>query len=395
MTMRAFSTHRLCVATLFFVNGFVFASWVPHIPAVKQSLDLSEAGLGALLLAIAAGAIVALPCAGWLVARFGSRLITTLAALGFCAALPLPLLAGTVAGAAAALALFGACNATLDVAMNAQAVEVERLYRRPILSSFHALFSVGGLAGAATAGGAMSLAVSDPQHIFAVSAAGLIVVAFVLRGLLPVAPAPRDGPLIARPTGALVALGLLTFLALMTEGAVADWSAVYLREGLATDPATAAAGFAAFSGTMAIGRLSGDWLAARIAPRRLLMVSGATAFAGLAACASTSDPAIAIAGFGVAGLGIANAIPLTFSAAGRVSGVAPGVALVAVASTGYCGYLAGPALIGLVSEAAGLPAGIGLVAAACALLTVGSRWIANPSESGENAALRDRSFSAS
>jgi fucose permease len=231
--------------------------------------------------------------------------------------------------------------------------------------------------------------------VITISAATLVVVAVALPGLLRVPPAAREGPMLARPTGALALLGLLTFLALMTEGAIADWSAVYLREALATDAATAAAGFAAFSATMAAGRFSGDWLAARIAPSRLLTASATVAFAGLATCAITAEPLVAIAGFGLAGLGIANAIPLTFSAAGRVQGVAPGVALAAVASTGYCGYLAGPALIGLVSEAGGLASGIGFVAAACALLTLGGRWIVNPSESGEIAPSRDRSFSAS
>ena len=362
---------RVAVATIFFVNGAVLASWVAHIPAVKHRHAIGDGSLGLVLLAMAFGAVLALPLGGWLVDRCGSRLITSLAALAFCLALPLPVLSPDVTLLVTALALLGACNAVLDVSMNAQAVVIERRYRRSIMSSFHALWSLGGVAGAALAGVAMSLGAPAAQHVVATAIVAAAVVSGTLAGLVPSGPRREAARyVVARPSRRLLGLGLVAFLGLLAEGAMADWSAVYLHDALGTSGAAAAAGFAAFSLAMAAGRLGGDRLADGLGPRSLLRVSGAVAAAGLGVALIVGEPRVAIAGFAAVGLGIANIIPVTFGSAGRAGDIPAGTALAAVATTGYFGFLAGPPMIGLVAETTSLPVGLGVVSACCALVAV-------------------------
>src|SRR5262245_19405987 len=370
---RSLRPSRLALATVFFVNGLVLASWVPHIPAVKDAHALSDGALGFVLLAMAAGAVLALPPAGWLVGRLGSRRVTSLAALVCGILLPLPLVSPSVPLLVLALFFLGAGNGTLDVAMNAHAVALERQYERPIMSTFHGLFSLGGVVGAAIAGGAMQAGIGDQVHVTAAAAGCVVAVLGVLPWLGP-SPAMRGGgPAFVRPPRMLLGLGLLAFAGLLAEGAMADWTAVYLRDALGTSAAVAAAGFTAFSLAMAAGRFGGDRLAARLGPDRLLRGSATLAAVGLAGGLLAGRAIAAIAGFGLVGLGISNVIPILFSAAGRVRGVPPGTALAAVATTGYFGFLAGPPLIGLVAEVTSLPLAIGLVGAACAAIAAGAR----------------------
>jgi MFS family permease len=370
---------RRAVSLCFLLNGVVIASWLPHIPDLKSRLAIGDGALGLLLLAMAAGAIAALPTAGWLIDRMGSRVVTATSAAALSLAVVPPVLSPSVATSAAALALLGACNATLDVAMNAQGVMVEHGYGRPIMSSFHALFSLGGLLGAGGAAAIMAAGLSATTHVIAVALLSLAAVGVAARSLMP-APRMRDrgGSVFVLPPSALLGLGLLTFCALLAEGAVGDWSAVYLRDSLGTTPAAAAFGFAAFSLAMTLGRLAGDSLARRLGGRRLLRLSGALAAGGLCLALLLGQPAVALLGFGLVGLGVANLIPVLFSAAGRARGMKAGTAIAAVATTGYCGYLAGPLLIGLAADAAGLPAALGIVCAACALVATGAAFISPP-----------------
>jgi MFS family permease len=363
---------------MFFVNGFVFASWVPHIPAVKAKHALNEAELGIVLLAMALGSVFMLPVAGWLVARLGSRALTTAAVIGFCCALPLPLLSANAVLLFLALALFGALNAALDVAMNAQAVEVEKHYRRAIMSWFHGLFSLGGLVGASAAGISMSAGMQDLTHVVVVASVCVLVVAIASTRLLPAdaAQAASLGPVFVRPSGVLLGLGALAFLGLMSEGSVADWSAVYLRDALGASPAFAAAGFAAFSLTMAAGRFAGDRFVNRFSADSVLRASGAIAAVGMLAALIIGEPFAAIVGFALVGIGVSNIIPILFSAAGRVQGVQPGMALAAVATTGYFGFLAGPPLIGFAAQWTSLAIALGMIVVACALVALNAGVLA-------------------
>lgn len=365
------SRSRWAVSTIFFMNGMVLASWVPHIPAIKTQHALSDGQLGFVLLSMAVGSVLTLPLAGWLVGRFGSRLMTTLAAISFCLALPLPVSSPNVLWLCLSLGFLGACNSTLDVSMNAQAVAVEQRYQRAIMSSFHGLFSLGGLVGAACAGLVLSLGAGVLQHVLFITGVSLLSVLFALRQLLPTDSQPqKTNPTFVKPTGALFGLGALAFFGLLAEGSMADWSAVYLQHTLGTSASVAAIGFAAFSGAMAIGRFSGDSLVNRFGPSRLLRTSSMVAAAGLGCGLLVNEPIVAIVGFGLVGLGIANIIPILFSAAGQVRDVPAGMALAAVASTGYLGFLAGPPLIGFVAEITTLSIGLGLVSAFCALIAV-------------------------
>lgn len=370
---------RRAVSAIFFLNGAVLASWIPHIPEIKASHGLSDGRLGLVLLAMAAGAITAMPIAGAMVARFGSRTMTTIAAIAFALVLPLPILSPSVPLLAAALFILGAWNGTLDVSMNAHAVAVERRYGRPIMSSFHALFSLGGLAGAAIAGLAIASGVGRVTHVLIASGVAVAIIALAVGRLLPTAPeTSKDTPTFAWPSRALLGLGSLAFLGLLAEGAMADWSAVYLHDVLRATPGMAATGFAAFSLAMGVGRFSGDSLVLRYGSAVVLCASSTVAALGLGVALAIGAPLVAVLGFGAVGFGIANVIPILFSAAGNVPGVNAGVALAAVATTGYFGFLAGPALIGLVAEATSLRVGLALVSAACAFIALRGRVVSAP-----------------
>lgn len=284
---------------------------------------MSDSTLGVILLAMAEGSVLSLPVAGGLVGRFGSRPMTALAGLALCLALPLPVVSGSGLTLALSLALLGAANGTLDVSMNAQALSLERRYQRPIMSSLHACFSLGGAAGAALAGILMWLGVGDTAHVSFAAAGGF-----------------------GWPAPALLFMGALAFVGLLAEGAMADWSAVYLHDSLKASPALAAAGFAAFSLAMTAGRLAGDRVVGRLGAVQALRASGGLAAAGLAAGLLVSGPTAAIAGFGLLGAGIANVIPVLFSSAGNAAGSGAASALAAVATPGYLGFLAGPPLTG-------------------------------------------------
>jgi fucose permease len=364
---------RAAVSAIFFVNGMVLASWVPHIPAVKARHAISDGELGIVLLSMAVGAVCALPVAGWLVGRAGSRRMTSAAAVALCLALPVPLLSPNVPFLSLSLLVLGACNATLDVSMNAQAVAVERGYGRAIMSSFHGLFSLGGLVGAAVAGGMMALDVGDLSHVTGTSTVCLLAVACCMPHLVPSSVGdPGPGGAFARPTRALLGLGALAFCGLLAEGAMADWSAVYLHDTLGSSAPVAAAGFASFSLAMAAGRFGGDRLVGRLGPALVLRASSAVAAVGLAIALLIGAPTPGIVGCGMVGLGISNVIPILFSAAGRVPGARAGTALAAVATVGYFGFLAGPPSIGLAAEVAGLRVALGIVGALCALISAGA-----------------------
>lgn len=362
---------RRAVSAVFLLNGAVLATWVARIPEVKAGHALGDGALGAVLLAVAGGAIVAMPIAGAMIGSFGSRAMTVGAASILVLALPLPLVAPNVALLAASLVLLGAANGTLDVSMNAQAVAVERRVAHPIMSSFHALFSLGGLLGAALSAAAMAVGIGRAEHVGATVVASIATIAGVRRRLLDGADAREHatGRAFAWPSPTMLALGGLAFLGLLAEGAMADWSAVYLRDELGTDGSVAATGFAVFSLAMTVGRLVGDGLAARFGSAAVLRGSSVLAALGLALGLAIGRAWIAIAGFGLVGFGIANVVPVLFRTAGSIAGVASASSLAVVATIGYFGLLAGPALIGFTAQlTASLPLALALVSLACAII---------------------------
>lgn len=366
---RANVRARWAVSAAFFANGATFASFAPHIPAVKGALGLSEGRLGLALLAGAAGAVAAMPAAGGLADRVGSRAVVVVGGLLYAALLPLPLLASSFGVLVAVLFMWGASGGAMDVAMNAHAVAVERRLGRPIFSSVHGFWSVGALAGAAAASAGLARGL-PPLALVVGAAVGLgAVVAVAAPALLPRSAEPRHAPsdepavpMHRLLRGPLLGLGVLAGAVMMAEGAMADWTALYLRDTLGASPALGAAGYTAFALAMTVGRFGGDWISAHVG--RTALVRGGTALAalGLFAAVAAGHPLVAAAGFGLVGLGLSNAVPALFGAAGAVAGKTPGRALAAVTTVGYGGLLGGPPLIGFLAEAVTLGRALAIVA---------------------------------
>jgi len=377
---------RLAVLTTFFVMGAAFANWVARIPAIQQGLAMNEAKLGVVLLGIALGALLGMPLTGGLVARFGSRNVTRGAALAYCAALLAPALMPNPVLLMLVLILFGASGGVMNIAMNTQAVAVERRYGRPIMSSFHASYSLGGMAGAYLGGGVAALGVSPQKHLTGAAIILGIIGASATQWLLP-SSIDRFGkednnllkaPKFALPTQAVFGLGVLATCVLLGEGAMADWSAVYLRRVLGTSEAMAANGYAAFSLMMTAGRLAGDRLNQRFGAVMMTRCGGAVAAAGLGAALLLADPMIALIGFGCVGAGLAALVPIVYSASER-KGLAPGVGLASVNTMGYLGFLSGPPLIGLVAEVTSLRFALGLVVVVSVMVMLLARAVGKTS----------------
>jgi len=354
---------RVAVTAIFFANGALVANWFARVPDVKQTLGLSEGALSIGLLFMAIGALLSQPTAGWVIGKMGSRTVTAVMAFANCAALILPGFAPSLPLLMAALFVYGASNGALDVAMNAQAALVERRYARPIMSSFHALWSVGGLTGAALGGLAASRALGTGLHFVMAAAAGAIVMLVAVRGLIPDGPVASSShePSFALPTRALLPMGIVALCALICEGAIGDWGAIYLREGLGIQAGVAAAGYAVFALAMAGGRFAGDWLATRFGSGNVVRTGGALVVAGIGLALVSTTPAIAIAGYGLVGAGVSCIFPLIMSAAARTPGVTPGVGIAAMATAGYTGFLLGPPLIGGMAELFTLRGALGVL----------------------------------
>lgn len=369
---------RLAVAVVFFIGGAVFANWVTRIPEIQQKLGLSNGALGMALLGAAIGALLSMPITGWLVTRVGSRLVTKLAALTYCMALPLLTLAPSFLLLTIALMLFGALYGALDVAMNAQAIAVERRYRRPIMSSFHAWYSVGGMAGAASGGVVASVGVAPVLHLLG-AALLLGIVAFIAsrRLLSSAGVSSNQEPVFVLPPRSLIGLGVVAFCSMLGEGAIADWSALYLRSSLGAEPGVAAAGFAVYSLAMAICRFIGDWLTQRLGSVWIVRFGGAIAATGLLLSLLIAQPIAALIGFAGVGVGLSCIVPIVFSAAGRTSGIPPSVALAAVTTTGYFGFLIGPPLIGFVADFLTLRVALGIVVVTSAIIAVLAQTVHN------------------
>jgi fucose permease len=360
---------RRAILAIFAICGFITATWVAYIPVIKDHFGLGDGALGITLLAVATGSVVALLPSGALIARFGSRPVTTLTTLVCCVALPLVILAPSYELLVALLFALGCCFGGMDVAMNAQAVAVENRHGRPLMSTFHGTYSGAALLGAACASLILSAGIAPDVHVIAVAVVLGAIGVLASRALLPAEIDRATGePTFARLTGPLASLGILALLALLAEGVMSDWGAVYLHESLRTTSGFAAIGFAAFSLTMALGRFAGDPLRARVPSVRFLQLSGTVAAAGLATALLLNDPMATLAGFAVVGLGLSNVVPVVVSLAGQTPGIATGTAVAAVTTAGYIGFLIGPPAIGFVSQATSLPLGLGIVVVTLGLI---------------------------
>jgi fucose permease len=373
MALRRESTQRtawFAIAAVFFVNGVTLASWISRIPTLTERLDLGPGQVGLALMALAAGALVAFPITGRLVDTRSSSFTVLFFGLVMLVSLPFVGLAPHLLGLILALFVLGFGNGGMDVAMNAQGIEVERFVGRSIINSLHGCFSLGAFAGAAIGAGVAQLEAPPLVHFLGVNVFGLAALWWIRRWLVPDIKDPRKSDAAAAfalPPRSLWLLGALALCTSIGEGAMADWSGLYLREVLETSSGVAALGFAAFSVAMLAGRFSGDALVRRFGAPRLVRAGGVLAALGLGVALLLNQPSIMLLGFAAVGLGLSIVYPLVFSAAGNHPTVSAGRAVASVATVGYSGFLAGPPILGWLAELTSLRAMMALVVLLAAL----------------------------
>lgn len=346
------------IAAAFAFNGLLFGVWASRVPAFKERFDLEPGVLGLLLLSLAGGAIVSFPLAGILSERWGADRLTVICAWAYAPALVALALVPSALLLGLALFVFGALHGSMDVAMNGWGARVEARLKRSTMSIFHAMFSLGAGLGAASGYVAVSLGLGVTTHFLCVALIGSVTAMMVM---IP-AQDPKSErrmptnskPLVALPSGPLVLIGLIAFSVSMGEGAMADWSAVFLRASVQASEAQAALGYAAFSVSMVVVRLSGGALVERFGPVATTRTSAAIAFFGLLIAVLTDVLHVALFGFVLVGMGYAVIMPLVFSRAAHDPHIAPGPAIAAVAMLGYGGMLLGPPIIGFVAQVTGI-----------------------------------------
>lgn len=356
-TMPAVTRERIGVALLFLMNGFLIGAWAPKIPEFATRLGLDEAKLGVMILLFGLGSLVMMPIAGSQIARFGSSTVTRFAAVLLTPCLIYLTFVGNVWLGGAAIFLFGGLIGAMDVAMNANAVSVERHMRRAIMSSCHAFWSLGGLIGSATGGFLIDHMGVGPHAILATVVAGLMVAA-AWPLVFHDAPHPDEDPA-SRPRGLPKSplpwlIGILALFCMIPEGAILDWGALYMRNELGASATLSGFAFAAFSLTMAVMRFAGDLIRDRFGAVITLRACAAIAIVGLMIIGFAGNSTIAIIGFALCGIGISNIVPIAFSAAGNLPGMAPGVGLSIVTTMGYSGILVAPSAIGFIARHTGL-----------------------------------------
>ena len=368
---------RAATVAVFFIHGLLFASWTAHIPQVKDHAGLTVAALGLALLGAPVGSVSAMLASARLLPRLGSRRMVRGCLAGYCAAGPLIGLAGSLPALFAALFAWGAFQGSLDVSMNTQAVAVERARGRPLMSGFHACWSIGTFAGAAAGVAGVAAGMSLTVQLLLLGAPVLLIGEALSARMLPdpvhqagtTAPERPKRPA-RRFSRAVLILGAIAFASMLCEGASADWASVYLRGPVHAGAAVAGLGYTAYSLTMVVVRLSGNQLLARFRVQSVLPVLAAVACAGFTAGLAVGVGAAAITGFACLGIGLALVVPTVNSAAGRLPGLSPGSAIVAVSTCGWLGFVCGPPLIGELAAATSLPLALGVVPALVAFIAV-------------------------
>lgn len=349
-----FPKSRIAVSLLFLMNGFMVGSWAPKIPEFAERLALSEGQLGLMILTFGIGSLVMMPIGGAQIARHGSASVVKLLALLLVPALLLVTLAGNVWFGVFAMVYFGGFTGAMDVAMNANAVEVEKSMRRSIMSSCHAFWSLGGLLGAG-AGGFLISHFGTMTHAIILTIAAAVMLAGAWPMIFVDAPHPSEGKRKAKlPMTPLPWLiGIVALFSMVPEGAILDWGALYVRQELGASVTLSGFAFAAFSLTMSVMRFAGDLVRDRLGAVLTLRISTTMAIVGMLISGLAPNAALVIVGFAIAGIGISNMVPIAFSAAGNMPGLAPGVGISVATFLGYSGMLFAPSLIGFIAEHTG------------------------------------------
>ncbi|HEU5133832.1 MAG TPA: MFS transporter [Steroidobacteraceae bacterium] len=371
-------TTRLATRLAFFVAGFAVSCWAPLVPYAKDRLAVDERMLGILLLCLGIGSLLAMFLTGMLAARFGTRPVVLASGLGLCAVLPFLALTTTPFTLGLTLLFFGASLGSLDVAMNIHAVEVERDADQPLMSGFHAQYSLGGCVGAMFITMLLSAGLS-PFACVSIASALMLVMILVASPRLLRTKAADGEPHFAWPRGVVLIIAMLAAISFLAEGAVLDWSALLITGKGLVEVEQGGIGFVLFSIAMTLARFTGDALTARIGDRATMIWGGLIAIAGFVVLLVSPAAAIAMVGFVLIGLGAANIVPVLFRRAGSQTVMPPGLAIAAITTMGYAGILLGPAAIGFLAEHVGLTMAFWMIPAILVLVPLcAGVVVANP-----------------
>jgi len=372
---RSIDAARWAISTVFLLNGAGIGLWAAHVPTVQARMGIDTGMLSMVLLTIAAGALLAMPLMGGLTGRWGTRRMVLLSGFAFAAMTPLIMGAPSLPLLFIAAFLFGVSNGALDVAMNANASEVETARGLPTMSSFHGFFSLGGLFGAGIGGLLVGQGLGHGQGALMVGVVTAVVLALSAPRVMGFAATHGAGSHFSLPRGAALSLGLLALLCFAVEGALVDWSALLMEERTGATPASAALGFSAFSIAMAACRFAGDRLIVRFGALRIMVIGGLAMFAGLALAVASTHFVLSAVGFALVGLGAANVVPLLFGAAARIPGMSAGNGVAAVATLGYGGLLLAPPVLGWVAMHSSIMVALGALSLSGLVIALSARII--------------------
>lgn len=365
--------NRIAVKLAFFLNGFIYANWVSRLPRIQEIFHADDGTIGIVLLSISLGAVVAMPFAGWVIMKNGSRRITLASVIAYCAFVPLIPVAPDIIALTILFFVMGAITGVLDVAMNAQAVMVEQAYKKPIMSSFHALFSIGMALGAWCGALFVDLETTLVNHFAIVGGSALATTLWMSKNLIADSPSREiktEGPLFRLPNKSLIGIGIIAFCCMMGEGAMADWTVNYMENIAFAADHIAPLALSSFAAAMTIGRIFGDRARSAWGDDRLIVFGGLLAVAGLAVSLLFPEPMIVITGLFFVGLGLSAIVPITYSIAGSTKGLPQGAGIAMVTTIGYSGFLFGPPIIGFISDLSNLRVGLTLLILLFVVMTV-------------------------
>ncbi|WP_121809392.1 MFS transporter [Mucilaginibacter kameinonensis] len=354
-------TLRIAVGAMFFMAGLSFSSWASRIATVQQNMGLSEAGLGAVLFALPVGLMCSLPFSGWIITKIGSKKLVIGALLVYAIALVTLGLAQNTFQLIICLLCFGFASNSVNIAVNTQAVATEQLYQRPIMAFFHGLWSLAGFTGAGIGTFMIAKGIA-PFHHFSLMLVVIGIGVAVAARYLKDDKVTDAGPVFVMPDKSLIKLGIIAFCSMICEGAMFDWSVIYFKKVVLAPQALVGIGFTTFMFTMAGGRFVADWFAHKFGLKRTLQVSGSLTATGLLIAVAFPHVYTAMAGFLLVGAGVSSVVPMVYSAAGKSKTMLPGVALAAVSTIGFMGFLVGPPVIGFIAGIATLRASFILIA---------------------------------
>jgi MFS family permease len=365
------SPSRLAVKIIFFLNGFVHANYFSRLPRIQEQFSIDNGVVGLVLLASSIGALIAMPFTGWLIIRNGSRRITIFGIFFYCALIPFIPWMPNLPSLMILFFILGVSSGMSDVAMNSQAVMVEKQMKKPIMTSFHALFSVGMALGAFAGAFFTEIGAGIFIHFTFVSALSLVTVFLARYYLVQDQPQLKttDEPAFRLPNAAMVSIGVIAFCSMLGEGAMADWSTNYMENIAKADQALAPIGLSAFALAMTVGRIFGDSARVKFGDRALMVACGLVATAGLCIAITFTHPFIVIAGFFIVGIGLSAIVPIAYSLAGHTKDLPPGVGLAMVTTVGYSGFLFGPPIIGFIAQWQNLRVALGFVALLFVVMT--------------------------